>query len=723
MTKKTVLDLLEEDLTYRQGMLDKRQAASFLTEMGARDIVEFSYTHILKGLERNSSLVEVASSIGRRLRQKLRQKQNSVLDIQGGWFVLISYIELGILGYRKKHTYRNGKKDKHRTYFIYAKDWVAIKELLDFVDTEKCDMFPVNTPAAPWDGSAYHSTTGISVIKKGYEDALKYFEKNDMSYIVDTLNKLNNTAWRINQPVFEVYKQCMHSELNPFKFTKEIDPIKRASLIIEAEAIQRLAEKNLDKPFYHLYNLDFRGRIYPNTAFLHEQSSDNAKGILMLDEAVPLGENGYYWLCVHTANVWGNDKVSLDDRAQWVLDNFDDMMSYVNNPMKNTGWMKADKPFSFLSACHEHSMVSNWNGDGNEPEDFPSCLPVYIDGSNNGVQHLVAMSQDDEVAPLVNLVPQDLPGDVYMFIAEKTWDSLEDKKNKLDPETINKFNDVFQTATKLQKEYQEAPDKSERKALAFQAAQTWRNQNRGLREKLFPVYWTNIQDKKIQRKTVKRNVMTLGYGGTAYGMGQQVIEDTRDISPYLRDKEHLWGALLGSLVYQTCYEELKGPARMLRLFQTLAERANEKKVYLTWISPVTNFPVFQAYRKPTNKRTELKYGDEILKVQLQVWEETTLNESKQKTGAAPNIVHSLDAVHLTMCIHDADYTTTVVHDSFGCHAGNMNHMFLHVRQKFVELYQAEPLEDILTQLDALDLSPQKGTLNVESVLQSDFAFA
>jgi len=391
--------------------------------------------------------------------------------------------------------------------------------------------------------------------------------------------------------------------------------------------------------------------------------------------------------------------------------------------MKNTGWMKADKPFSFLSACHEHSMVSNWNGDGNEPEDFPSCLPVYIDGSNNGVQHLVAMSQDDEVAPLVNLVPQDLPGDVYMFIAEKTWESLENKKSKLEPETINKFNDVFQTATKLQKEYQEAPDKSERKALAFQAAQTWRNQNRGLREKLFPVYWTNIQDKKIQRKTVKRNVMTLGYGGTAYGMGQQVIEDTRDISPYLRDKEHLWGALLGSLVYQTCYEELKGPARMLRLFQTLAERANEKKVYLTWVSPVTNFPVFQAYRKPTTKRTELKYGEELLKVQLQVWEETTLNESKQKTGAAPNIVHSLDAVHLTMCIHDADYTTTVVHDSFGCHAGNMNHMFLHVRQKFVELYQAEPLEDILRQLDALDLSPQKGTLNVESVLQSDFAFA
>ena len=48
---------------------------------------------------------------------------------------------------------------------------------------------------------------------------------------------------------------------------------------------------------------------------------------------------------------------------------------------------------------------------------------------------------------------------------------------------------------------------------------------------------------------------------------QQIIDDTRDMSDYLRDKEHLWGALLGNLVFHTCYEKLPGPATMLRLFQ------------------------------------------------------------------------------------------------------------------------------------------------------------
>ena len=230
------------------------------------------------------------------------------------------------------------------------------------------------------------------------------------------------------------------------------------------------------------------------------------------------------------------------------------------------------------------------------------------------------------------------------------------------------------------------------------------NQNRAIREKLFPVYWLKINNPKDQRKVVKRNVMTLGYGGTAYGMGQQIIEDTRDMSEYLRDKEHLWGAMLGDLVFKTCYEKLAGPAKMLRMFQALAERSNDKDTFLRWVTPVTNFPVVQAYRKPTIVRTRLKYGEEELKVQLQTWDETTLDKDSQKTGAAPNIVHSFDAAHLTLTVYDAKYEMTVVHDSFGTLPGNMNDLFYHVRETFVKFYNAQPLEDLLKQLDSLTLS-------------------
>ena len=76
-----------------------------------------------------------------------------------------------------------------------------------------------------------------------------------------------------------------------------------------------------------------------------------------------------------------------------------------------------------------------------------------------------------------------------------------------------------------------------------------------------------------------------------------------------------------------------------------------------------------------------------------------------------------------MYVHDTDYPVTVVHDSFGCHAGNMEKAFVDVRKKFVELYEKEPLEHILAQMDALHLIPEKGNLDVREILASDYAFA
>jgi len=340
--------------------------------------------------------------------------------------------------------------------------------------------------------------------------------------------------------------------------------------------------------------------------------------------------------------------------------------------------------------------------------------------ANNGVQHLVAMSRDEVIAPLVNILPLDKPGDVYMYIAKHTWDKLAEMESKVPDKSI--FDSVFETGRSLQKAYSDAPLGSEEKAIAYQKAAEWRNANRDVRLQMFSVYWMRITSAKDQRKICKRNVMTLGYGGTKYGFGQQVIEDSRDMSEYLRDKEHLWGAMLGALVFDTCYEKLRGPANMLQMFQSLAARVNETGKYLSWNSPITNFPVVQAYRKPVTKRTKLRYGEEELKVQVECWEEASLNEASSKTGASPNIVHSFDAAHLATVVDSADFTVSVIHDSFGSHAGNMHKLFPLVRQKFVELYQSDPLEGLLSQLDSLDLMPERGKLDVTRIMESDYAF-
>jgi DNA-directed RNA polymerase len=729
---KTVLEQLCDDLTLRQQYLldktgdkvDKRKKAWKIYDIAATDLIEITYGHILSAVESRGSLASLVINMGKSINRKFKLEADEVEMAHMGWFILVSYFELKYIKYIARHIrLANGRKSKYPTYHISVINTTAINSMLKEVDKDKVDLFPVPQPSSDWTNTYLHPESKYPLIKNAPEETIVKVEESDLSYITETLNKLNRTGWRINETVFEVFKKCMKSEKTPFKFSREIDPKKKASLLIEINAITGIADRNLANAFYHLYNLDFRGRIYPNTAFLHEQSSDNAKGLLLLDEAVVLGEEGFYWLCVHTANVFGKDGIPLDERVQWVQNNMEDICKYAIAPMENTDWMDADKPFCFLAACVELNMLDSWVLFGNLPDDFPSCLPVYIDGSNNGTQHLVAMSKDEVIAPLVNLVPSDQPGDVYMFIANHAIAEIHARVDAMSIADVAMFDMVYNKYLNLLRDVERYPEKSDKKKLAKVAMLEFKNHNHDIRTKLFPVYWSRINDKKIWRKTVKRNVMTLAYGGTRQGMGEQVVDDTRDLSQYLRDKEIKWGYMLGSLIYDVCYKELKGPAKMLRMFQDLAKRENDLGRHLEYNTPITNFPFRHNYRKAKSREVSFYYGEDRIRLTLSVWQEATLDKQRQKTGTPPNVVHNLDAVHVAIVVHDAPYTVTVVHDSFGCHAGNMGHMFMFVRYKFVELYEGEPLEYIMKQVGSLDLIPEKGNLDVREVLNSDFAFA
>ena len=725
------IDTLVDDLHFRQkamfsrdGTVDKRNKAHAIASLCPTYLVELTYGHVLQAIERQSSLSAIVKGMGSAIMRKEKIADDPIQACHIGWCVLIAYFETNILSYKGEHRKNNkGKRDKHPTYYIKVRNIDAIKELMLLVDKDNVDLFPLTRAASDWEYNKFlHKETGIKLIKHAHEDAVRQVKINDMTYLVDTLNKLNNTGWRINPFVFEVFKNTRNLEKTPFKYSREVDREKIASLLVEVNAIEALAERNKDNAFYHIYNVDFRGRIYPNTAFLHEQSSDNAKGLLLLDTPVPLGEDGLYWICVHTANMWGNDKVSLDDRVKWVEDNYETILSYVADPIGNDDWMDADKPLCFLACAAELDKIATWC-QVRPQEDFPSCLPIYIDGSNNGVQHLVAMSKDETIAPLVNLVPQVLPGDVYMYIAEHAISKVGSLLEETKQADKDKFDVFFKEWKVSLKNLRDAPERTERSRLAWQELSKFKNHNYQYIQDSMPIYWSKITKKKIWRKTLKRNVMTLAYGGTERGMGQQIIDDTRDLSDYHRDMHDSWGYKLGRLVHGLCYEKLPGPAKMLGMFEQLAIQENDKNVPIAYEQIITGFPFVHSYREPEKKRVLLYYGDDQLKLNIQIWKEATLKKSKQKTGASPNIVHSLDAVHVSMVIHDADYEVTVVHDSFGCHAGNMGHMFQHVRHKFVELYDMDPLNHIMSQMDATHLIPEKGNLDVSEIIKSDYAFA
>lgn len=81
------------------------------------------------------------------------------------------------------------------------------------------------------------------------------------------------------------------------------------------------------------HNLDFRGRAYPIPPHLSHIGDDLCRGLLLFADPKPLGERGLWWLKIHLANLYGYDKASFQERADWVMERLDDIADSATNPL------------------------------------------------------------------------------------------------------------------------------------------------------------------------------------------------------------------------------------------------------------------------------------------------------------------------------------------------------------------------------------------------------
>ena len=713
-------------------------------------IYKLVVSKVVLGVIQSASMTSVAVSIGSSIRMHYKEEEveeETKAAIHLGVKILEAFCnkdfkerKVNLLDIKLVNKGRSSKPNENALYALTCTNEELLREIILSEDIENSPEFPLLEPAKEWT-SFYHPDLKAPIIRGASTSTLKMITPVCSKEVYDALNKLQKTPYKINQRVFEVYKTLLSmqskedllkrdykpSEKSPFKHDKEEMVASRAGMFLEAEFIKTIAAKIGERSFYQAYNCDFRGRIYPMTPYLNEQSSDNAKGLIQYQEGVPLGLNGQYWLAVHTANSIGEDKLTLDGRAEYVVNKLDDLYSWAADPIANTGWMEADKPWSTLACAFEWQAIRDWKIiGGNNPDDYCCSMPIFIDGSNNGVQHLTALSLDEKIAPLVNLVPTEIPGDVYMYVAEKTWEALDVLYEELDDEVKTELPRILKEIKEI-KLKREVAETKEEKDNAFKELDAWRTANKRFEKTLFIPFWHLFKDdKKLQRKTVKRPVMTLGYVVTRQGVRDQIFDDTKTLSEELKFKDKSWSNPFGDLLRNTMLDKLKGPATMLNLFQDLAERANAENKFLSWRVPLTNFPAVQEYLKTKEQRVRVRFcganKGKGIQLTIQPKETGKLDKRKQATGAAPNIVHSFDAAHLTLIVNNSDFIVTTVHDSFGCHPGNMNDLFRITREQFVSFYKSDPLAQLLAQTNALDLFPERGSLKLEEVMSSDFAF-
>lgn len=613
--------------------------------------------------------------------------------------------------------------------------WIleATPETTEWIERQhaRCELLhpvymPMIIPPRDWTGPygggfwSNEATHRFKLVKTRNKEYLERLEDHNMPLVYRTVNALQRTPWRINRRVLEVAQEAWRldngiaglpmdeeeplppkpwSSDEEYEYLKEhdIDVIRdwkrRATEVYDRristkskrfQVVQKLwlADKFKDEEeIYFVWTLDWRGRLYPVQHFVNPQADDLGRALLMFAEGKPLGDRGAYWLAIHLANSFGVDKVSFDERIQWVREHEDLILDSAKDPLGGQRfWTEADDPWQFLAACFE------WLGYKEEGPSFVSHLPIALDGTCNGLQNFSGLLRDEIGGKVVNLVPSEKPQDVYSEVAKVVSKMVEEDAAKGD-----------------------------------EMAKVWVG--------------------KIDRNIAKRPVMTVPYGVSKYGMREQLLEELRSRNKpgerYL-DSEDDYGpcVYLADKMYDAIGAVVVAARSAMDWLQEVAKIASKAEIPLEWTTPA-GFLVYQHYVKQKNKKIRTFWGAARVRVQLSVNEDTDkMDKNKQRNGISPNFVHSMDASHLMLtvnkCLDEGISSFAMIHDSYGTHACDTDTLARLLREAFVEQYEADPLvdwleqikrqlpEDLVTELPEL---PEYGDLDLSVVHDSLYFFA
>ena len=274
---------------------------------------------------------------------------------------------------------------------------------------------------------------------------------------VKSIHLLQTTQWEINLDFLSavsnfasneesICKISIKKELeNAFFYEIKDDYIERDKIERnyqrehKLEMVKRIIEHNANV-FWHSWTFDFRGRMYPKSRNLSPQGDDLDKSLIRFKEWKNLGERGIFWLHVHVHNLfegvqnerWQNGVAEkrrpFQDRDKWVRENLDELRRIGKNTVnkKNLEILElkefrggGSESFQRLAAIIELDRVWSEYDKTNDWGKVKSGLPIHLDASTNGYQHLAALFKDKKLAEAVNIAEVDNPHDLYKEVSEE----------------------------------------------------------------------------------------------------------------------------------------------------------------------------------------------------------------------------------------------------------------------------------------------------------------
>lgn len=413
---------------------------------------------------------------------------------------------------------------------------------------------------------------------------------------------------------------------------------------------------------YFPHRIDYRGRFYPIPPQVNPQADDFGKSLLLL-KPLECQPEGYGWdmYRVYGAGLMGVDKCTFGERIKYIEENHRAIVEFISDPLAHNFWRDADKPWCFLAWATEYVAIS-------EKGQRFTQVPVGLDGSCNGLQHLAAAMRDEVAGKLVNLLPSEEPQDIYTVVMNEVESSL--------------------------------PHDSE-----------WKG--------------------KITRKLVKRNTMTTPYNVTKYGMRRQLEEEMKDSNGTGRiEREDL--ALVNELAdyneaaIDKCVDK---PRRLMAWYSEVANHYLKRNMRPSWDLPC-GFRVVQNLPQMVAKSIQLESHAVNLYYKVPIDKQDSRHNTAAFAPNVTHSMDACHMTNVILGVIDEGKNTPIVaiHDSFGFRYPEVRVNGEKTLEAFTKLYQNF---DIVEELRSnyrlrtggeLPTPPECGTLDITKVKESIYAF-
>ena len=401
--------------------------------------------------------------------------------------------------------------------------------------------------------------------------------------------------------------------------------------------------------------------------------------------------------------------MTLNDRFNWTLNNIDKIYECELD-------MKAEKPVTFIACCYEWAQVRDTGY---------TSLPVAIDGSNNGWQHLGAISKDSQTGELVGLVPVIIQKDFYVQTAKKLIELTTNKEvaETLDSMPMKHIRKGISKRGSMTRAYSAGSGKIGEN-MYFDCRQADFDKTYGI---------TKAQCKKLARTLVKSieevcpgPLQTMEYLQklAEYKLGRYTITGPGSTQEYKELMSRRYELLCIKDMSNEELEELNEIAINLQDYSyELSWGEGSKK--LEWKTPSGFVARYEKFTTEDVKERVTLNGKTIKHV-LQA--PTDRPDVKGfMCGISPNYIHSLDASHMALVIENWEGAFGAVHDSFSTHANDVDELLQRTKDVFIEMYNHDNYFDIIRQnlTDNNDdvNQPTLGDLDIEEIQYSDYFFA